>query len=358
MSFNAKGATFEGYPALLASLPTLSNEQKAVCAALRAIMDTTESEPLKFRLNVADLDTEDLEELYKMQSLLPGGHGVTLPSLGVEEYSCFPQDFGQGMSLLRKPYNLISGGQPPPMVSLQAGDTFTSLRDFSVQHTIATIMEHWEGQTTLRQFARGKHEVTIFNSGEYAVIAMNFRELPNQDTSAKQRKMRLPRELEIDITFEVPGMGMREFKAHLESQPLGLPEHDAFFIIADHTPMWFGDKANDVYRALWYSEVFELLPHLNSFLLDSQRKAIEKITIISYEHWHPILLNQRHDQIEEIDVTAGIDVRPDVLADALKWLRQCKPWNEQQLKVIDSIHRAKGRLCLCSGIAGSGKSTL
>lgn len=74
----------------------------------------------------------------------------------------------------------------------------------------------------------------------------------------------------------------------------------------------------------------------------------------SYEPFKAIILNQLHDSIEEIDVTAGIDVAPEVLANAEKWLRECKPWNKKQLEVIESsLHRAKERLAICSGIAGT-----
>ncbi|KAK4499400.1 hypothetical protein PRZ48_009914 [Zasmidium cellare] len=359
ISFEAKGATCEGFNTVVIDDPRFSRDQKSIYKFLKGLVTSTDVEMLQFRLHVKDLGKRSLKQLRQLRSLLPGGDGPTIPSIGVPEYSCYPSDIRECSVAVRKPHRLINRPHPPPMVALQAGDTFSSLAEFAVQHTVSVSMQHFEGQTALRSFARANNQVTVYRSGRYAVIAMKFGEIPNTGTYSRPSKIRLPKELEIDIHFDVPGKGVCKFKAHLESQPLDLPDHDALFIIADHRPEWFGEAAHDPTDAeVEYVDVLELEPHYNSFLFESQLEAIEEFLEPSYKDWHTILLNQLHAPIKEVDVTAGLDVAPDKLADALKWLRECQPWNEQQLKLINSIHSTRGRLILGTGMAGSGQGTL
>ncbi|KAF2163913.1 hypothetical protein M409DRAFT_25690 [Zasmidium cellare ATCC 36951] len=361
ISFEAKGATSEGFNKVASSLPTFSPVQKSIYTLLHGLIDTPVAERLQFRLHVADLNEFSRRDLRQLRSLLPGGDGPDLPSIGVAEYSCFPDTVDEISEMMRSPWQLINSSHPPPMVALPAGDTCRSMKEFTVQHAVSTSVQYWESATALREFSRGRHRVTLFSSDEYAVIAMTFGEIPDLDDVARvsRPQIRLPGGLEIDVEFHIPQFGTRSFKAHLESEPLGLPEHDAFFIIAKHTPSWFGDKIHKATdRVSWYADVIEVKPHFNSFLFDSQIKTMELLPTDAYKKWHPIALNQLHTSIPQIDVTAGLNVAPDKLAGALKWLRECKPWNKGQLELIDSIHHTKGRLALCSGIAGSGKTEL
>ena len=39
-------------------------------------------------------------------------------------------------------------------------------------------------------------------------------------------------------------------------------------------------------------------------------------------------------------------------------LRTCKPWNEEQLQVMDGLKHVKGSMSIVLGPAGSGKTTL
>ena len=184
-------------------------------------------------------------------------------------------------------------------------------------------------------------------------------------------KYRLPRELFSEIMFdgddqvmyEVDNENRRRFEGYLETEAMGLPPHDAFFVITSRSLPWFEaigkavrDPAQPNPKPLKYNNV-KFKPLYPCFTLHSQLQTANVLQRSNCQ-WHDIMLNQDHSNLKEVNITADLEIEPEKLREADEWLRDWRKWNPEQRQVIDSIHKAKGGFVITEGIAGTGKTLL
>ncbi|KAK5111305.1 hypothetical protein LTR85_012200 [Meristemomyces frigidus] len=342
LSFDANGATCSGFSNAEQHREQMTSMQKIIVSKLRGLLDSQVWSSHAFQLNVKDVRRPLRDELRRVLERLPTGHEPQLPSLGRREYAAFRNDDG-GITVdarsPRTPYELMNSIPSLPTVAMGCGDTISSEVEGAVQLKMSAAIADAEARTALQLWARATHQGTLFRVGRFAVLAVNF-----------GRVVHLA----------------KEFDGYLESEALGLPTHDAFFVITSRAVKWFGYGAKDPslpddnrqYRAVRF------VPHYNSFTFSSQLQTVGQLLRgnlpekARMRDWHAVLLNQLHDEIEDVDLTEGLGITPDELQAAKEWLYEWRPWNEEQKEVLKTIHKAKGRMSITMGIAGSGKTLI
>lgn len=140
-------------------------------------------------------------------------------------------------------------------------------------------MQDWEHQTSLLQFAKGKHKVAFYWVEPFFVIAMNSRDVPKFGNKSKSSALRLPNELEVDFDIFVPekpydpydgNLLTERCKAHVETHPMGIKgDYQTFLIVADKSLRYLA-KADLKNEHPKYYEVTGFEPHPPNFLLKSQ----------------------------------------------------------------------------------------
>ena len=132
------------------------------------------------------------------------------------------------------------------------------------------------------------------------------------------------------------------------TDPMGMPGgYDAYFVIATGLAksQFRSKEGNPITRTMIFK------PHIPSFTLHS---GLQGLNQLQHSRWRDVLKNQDHSKMKLVDMTAGIN--PDLVAKADKWIRSVVKWNPERLQVIDSVHKAKGRLVITMGPAGTGKT--
>lgn len=349
-----------GFTKLMSLFNTLDDDQKIIVRQLRALatqVPPEEAKTIRVTLSMNHAFPEVHAGFLEVCEHIHSGTRATFPTIGVPEYGNFPKD----KDTVRSPWEWINMRAPVPMVPIPVYDTYSSLHEFGVQQSICAIMTDWEGQTELQKLSQGPHKAAVYAVDELAVIALNFSEGCRTRINGKpEGKIRLPDELDITATFKVPGMSdATKFTAYHEARMVGLPPHDAFFIVTSHPLKWFGDAANDSSNSRAdHATVGVIWPHMNSFLLSSVLQTLNVLPLPRYERWHPLVLCQDLASSEEEDTMQGIDVPDELKNEAIQWARSAMAWNPEQLKVFDAIHHAKGGIVACTGIAGTGKTTI
>ncbi|KAK4548249.1 hypothetical protein LTR36_010119 [Oleoguttula mirabilis] len=364
IKFQTNGATCTGLNNAISSEALLSGVQKAMLYVLRELAQSSVPRWLHFDLYTHELTsnfyTQELCDLHQIVARLPGGDTAML-SLGRPEYSAFRPRVGilaiREPSDLVRPNDLMRGRLP--MVPLPCGDTFSSTTEGVIQLAYSAGISDAETRQALELWARARHSGTLFKVGHFPILALNYGYFSKLGSANQDLRYRLPRELHAELTFSIPGAYEVKYEGYLETEALGLRAHDAFFVITSHPVKWFEaafkqnkDEKNPIYRDV------RVKPHYNSFTYHSQLQTLHELQLESNSRWHPILLNQRHDLIPDHDLTAGLDIDPQKLEEAEKWLRGWREWNSEQLDVLASIHKAKGRMVITMGIAGTGKTLL
>ena len=314
-------------------------------------------------LSMDELSAQSTSDLHKVFTSLPGFRTSRLPSLNMEEYAAFTQRRDGTVSSSRNdmgPYTLMNAKLPHSMCPLASSYTFTSVKEFAVELGYSAAAADAESNEALRLWASVSHRGKLFRIAEFAVLAVTFKPFETLGDTKERVKYRLPRELHSEMS--IAGVG-RDYstircKGYLETEPMGLPYSDAFFVITSRSPRVFDEVIRDPSDKDGQEFNVQFTPHHSSFACSSQMETIELIQGRRYAHWHPIMLNQLHKDIPYVDLTEGHGISDERLAEAEAWLRSWKPWNPEQLRVLDSIHHAKGRFSLTMGIAGTGKTLI
>lgn len=353
LSFKTTGATSSGFGKIADLSDRLTNSQKEILSLLRSLT-LLRQEPRSGKIRLL----ESHPEFEKIRDYLPGGKKPLLATIGVPEYTNFPN----GPEACRKPLNWIRLKIPNPMVPLPGCTTYSSLHEFQAQQRVGAVMTDLEGSLELQPLRRDglTHQARIYEVQGFAVVGLDLNRRCRIKVNGKSRKIRLPHELEITATFlEAAGL-VYEFRGYHDARMTGLPRHDAFFVVTSHTPHDFRhsitDDPLDNTSSTW--TVCNLKPHKNRFLLDSILRTISLLPNERFKAWHPFVLCQSFETLKEVDVLKDIKVPEEKKADAIKWARNAVAWNTEQLQVLDALHCAKGRVIACTGIAGTGKTTL
>lgn len=289
VSFLGSASNCEGFAELPQYEDRLSDTQKRVIKTLRSLARQTEPKHLELLLQTQSLSASDLAEFDKLCMRLPGGSGHTFPSIGVADFSNFPDVINR----IQRPHNLMTLPAHNPMVPLHCGDVFRSPEEWRAQSVLATVMSNWEGYTGLHQWSQADHKATVYRWKDFAVLAMKFGKISNIGNASKESPCRLPNGLEIRFGLS---SHEEEFTATHEAHLPGPPSHDAYFVITSHDINWFVRRSTindaDDEKPL-YRYVNDLRPHENSFLIASLvRAATAMIENPQHHIWHPILLCQ------------------------------------------------------------------
>ena len=233
---------------------------------------------------------------------------------------------------------------------------------YRAEQKAAICAPYHENQLALEAFANCRnHQVALFKDDDCVVICMKFDPyMAKLGGKNKDDFLRLSADMEIKLKFEYPAgsAGFSDIIA-FSNDDTGLDGHDAYFTITSHHKEWFTGMVHEKGDTdVKYAKVSELEPHANRFQYESSLNALSTFMDDDFSDWHAIALNQLHDSIPIVDFAAGLPVSETVLVEAKQWLRSCMPWNERQLQAIEDMHRAKGRVQLICGVAGTGKTTL
>ena len=108
IDFIANGATSEGFNVSAG----LSRRQKAIFDGLRQLLAPGNRQKIHLDLFTADISSADMAALSAVLQRLPGGKGPLLPTIGIDEYSCFETDF----QCILHPLKNMRKDPPMPMV--------------------------------------------------------------------------------------------------------------------------------------------------------------------------------------------------------------------------------------------------
>ena len=128
------GATSSGFGKVAQFESRFGEGERETVRGLRSLLDPEGDRTITLDLDDCFLYPWQIYQLTEIYKRLPGGTGVTLPSFGRPEYSIFsPSDkIGIHADVTFRPYRLMSKGFP--MVSLQAPNSFTSVKEAIAQH--------------------------------------------------------------------------------------------------------------------------------------------------------------------------------------------------------------------------------
>ncbi|KAH9833625.1 AAA domain, partial [Teratosphaeria destructans] len=407
ISFTAGPATVEGIN-IAEGNADLGQDAWEVIKLLRSFVSKEERHEVKIKLNMGSAKAPVIAEMEKIFARLPGGKSSQLPSIGQTEYAAWgshPNQVHSQYGGMLRPAKLLSGNAKHPMVSLECGDTFSTVKEAGVQLAYAATAAHFEAVEAVKLWASVPHRAKLFSVGYFPVIGVNFRDFPRLGSIKDKITFRLPNQMTAEFRFqatEAPverGLGAlhvdyhgaqrdecRESQGckfvdalsqtatnssgsrHSELSPdfanvwavlvdnvSGLPPHDAFFQITSEPPSFFSNEQTP------YLDI-EIKPEMISATFAAQLDTIAELQRGKNARWHGVLLNQIHDVLDSVDLTqardAGAVIPPHERAHADRWLRGFVRWNAEQLAVIDGVKKAKGGVIIVMGPAGTGKTLL
>lgn len=380
---SSTGATYEGVTLLHRVQERFGQDEKDAVTMLQSLARRSPKKQLHFVLQCQEMSLTDRADFQKIIARLPGGHAGLFSSIGVPEFSNYPLDEKGNMLL---PKALMTLATPNPMVPLDCPYTFGSFAHLRADQLGFASMSQWENETALRLFAMCPHRVAVYALNGTPIIAMKFG-APPENALTTAGGMRLPNELEIRVTLNIPGVGIKEYTAVRDPYLQGLPPHDAYFMVTSHDLHQFNGRysihddykdSEDKDKAIdgsdqdtdssddsnagreddkpQYMPILSLSPHPTNFLLRSLTSAINSLSSPKHDRFLQIALGQEFKSIKQIDVTAGLNVRGPMAQEAIKRLRN-KKWNTEQRQVVDQMTCAKGGISLVTGTAGTGKTT-
>ncbi|KAI7371119.1 hypothetical protein KC354_g790 [Hortaea werneckii] len=262
-----------------------------------------------------------------------------------------------------------------PMVPLPVADVFATLDEAAAELSMASTITERERNESLGLWASPKkpHQATLYAVDELPILGIDFGDFkPLQQAD----KFTLPDRLYADISFSLPNGYSKKYAAFHYPNALGLPRHDAYFVITSVDRSHFGRLCHDLKAESSARQAenpvaerpptaerprFKVTvePHYNSFTSNGQLQTVGLLCQgYANQRWHRILLNQLHEAIGDIDMTEGAGVSKKEKDDAYKQLIDFMTWNAEQLKVIEGIRRAPDGMLVVLGPAGTGKTSL
>ncbi|KAI7090632.1 hypothetical protein KC356_g1315 [Hortaea werneckii] len=378
--FEAGRPTSSGFGQVPRFVSRMSGEQRQAIDFLRQLRCSEEIRTFTFKLNQSALTARDKSQLNKVYERLPGGNPkLLLPSIGRREYAAFPRlkhDLPIYGCYEHEIDAMIKTSPPFPMVHLPVADEFATLKEAAAELSMASTITERERKESLRLWANptSSHKATLYALDERPILGIGF---GKYDPLQGMDRFTLPEHLYADITIFLPGTNVGiDFAAFHYPSALGLPPHDAYFVItsvdgshfrqlcrhlnAELTDLKAGNPASKHPRTTTQqSFAVEIKPHYNSFTCSGQLKTLKLLCHPgANQRWHRILLNQQHDAIEEVDMTKGADISEKEEREAYQQLLDFMPWNAEQMEVIKGIRKAPDRMQIVLGPAGTGKTSL
>ncbi|KAI6816279.1 hypothetical protein KC365_g15540 [Hortaea werneckii] len=380
VEFSAGRPTSSGFGRIRKHLSEMGDEQRQVVKRLALLCFEEEIRLFNFKLDQSGLTVRDKVELDKIYDRLPGGNPkMLLPSIGCREYAAF---FAGGRSMpiygVEKQYGIGAMMETTPlfpMVPLPVADVFATLDEAAAELSMASTITERERNESLGLWASPKkpHQATLYAVDELPILGIDFGDFkPLQQAD----KFTLPDRLYADISFSLPNGYSKKYAAFHYPNALGLPRHDAYFVITSVDRSHFGRLCHDLKAESSARQAenpvaerpptaerprFKVTvePHYNSFTSNGQLQTVGLLCQgYANQRWHRILLNQLHEAIGDIDMTEGAGVSKKEKDDAYKQLIDFMTWNAEQLKVIEGIRRAPDGMLVVLGPAGTGKTSL
>lgn len=359
ISFTAGAATCSGFNHLAKCSSRLDQDGQQIAKLLRSFTETETQQHMRFRLHPGRLTDNDRIQLEKIYSRLPGGSGLLLPSIGQVEFVAFGQ-YGSHVHAevesMRRPFHLLSGPAPHPMVSLKCDDTFSTVKEAGMQLAYTANTGFAEQAEALRLWADVAHSGRILQQGKLFVLGVRFKKFLTLGGARDSIAFRLPDDFSCSLVLKIkslPGNDDYKFRTSgtLTHSQIAFPGHDALFLL-DLSSMQAEEEVN--WEIMQDADRFEVhaTPYMVNVTLKRQLETVADLQMSKNRRWHPILLNQMHDQLSEIDIASECRVSDEVHAISMRWLLEWKDWNAEQLGVIDGIRKAKGGMVIVMGPAG------
>jgi hypothetical protein len=345
LSFTTTNATCAGFGNVGGVEHRFGESEREIVSVLKGYLDAGPAKQVVLKLHDHELKEEQLRAVEDVRGHLPGGQKALLPSIAHRTET-------QAVAFDPRPYTTQLRGEQPELVevSLDCFDFFTTVDEACTQLWHSASVHHAEEYEALRLWSSVAHSASLHKCGGQHVLAVMFGDHPTLGND--KSKLRLPKSLEVKVTWGVPRALVRATGWLLPDNP-GLPHHHAFFRISPGQDLEdFISKQGRTPRKF----MVRLDPHENKFAANAHRA-----TVMDLQHarqFHELLLNQRHDKIQSYDTTAKADLPPADRQALDTALRTCKPWSAEQLQVIDSVTSAKGKFSVVLGTAGTGKTTL
>ncbi|KAI6886303.1 hypothetical protein KC360_g2948 [Hortaea werneckii] len=382
VQFSAGRPTSSGFGQIRKHLSEMGDEQRQVVGCLALLCFEEQIRLFIFKLDQSGLTVRDKVELDKIYDRLPGGNPeMLLPSIDRREYAAFPAGHDNvpiyGIEKQHEIGAMMYTTPPFPMVPFPVADEFATLNDAAAELSMASAITERERNESLRLWARASskspHQATLYAVDELPILGINF---GNFYSLQQADKFTLPDRLYADISFSLPNGYSKKYAAFHYPNALGLPRHDAYFVITSVDRSHFGKFCHDLKAESSVRKAenpvaerpttaerpqFKVTvePHYNSFTSNGQLKTVGLLCQgYANQRWHRILLNQLHQAIGEIDMTGGAGVSKKEKDDAYKQLIDFMTWNAEQLKVIEEIRRAPDGMLVVLGPVGTGKTSL
>ncbi|RMY58384.1 hypothetical protein D0863_12283 [Hortaea werneckii] len=375
--FKAGRPTVSGFGRVRECKSRMSEEQLRAVRLLKQLRCSEGVTSFTFKLDQSALTARDKLELSKIYDRLPGGNPkMLLPSIGRREYAAFPvgQHYLPIYGSREHEINAMLKASPPfPMVPVPVADEFATPREAAAELSMASTITERERNESLRLWASPRHRATLYALHERPLIGINF---GGYNRLQGMNKFTLPEHLYAEITIFLPGTGGIKFAAFHYPNALGLPKHDAYFVITSTDVMHFRQLCSHLKAELTDLKAGNPLPkdsgttkkqrfavriepHYNSFTYHGQLKTLELLCHKgANQRWHRILLNQQHDAIADVDMTKDADISEEEEKEAYNQLVNFMPWNAEQMEVIEGIRKAPDGMQIVLGPAGTGKTSL
>nr|POE87740.1 hypothetical protein CFP56_10969 [Quercus suber] len=360
ISFTAGAATCSGFNNLINRYPHLDERCQEIATLLQSFLEDNRGHRICLRLHTTRLTEDELFQLQKIYTRLPGGANLLLPSIGQAEYSAFGEydthiDCASDTHI-RRPYHLLQGAAKHPMVPLECGDTFSTVKEAGVQFAYAASAEHAEQTQALKLWSGVPHTGCVYRRGHIFTLGIRFSKYRVLGGAKSGLCLRLPDDLSCKVAMK-PLFGddtdVLEASATLTYDTFAFPPADALFILRGPlTKRETGDVMT--WDAVPDSAQYEVhfAPRKNQITFQRQLRTIADLEAPRSSRWHPILLNQVHRGLPVVNLTSGSNSPDQVQAAALQWLRDWQQWNPEQLSVIDALEETKGGMVIVMGPAG------
>lgn len=364
ITFTANGATSTGLGSIKRSRFHIQRPERRILSCLAALYKSS-SAAIDIKLDLSALTEAQRSSLGDIDQRLPGGSGQLLPSFSKPEYFALDDKstFSMSKDLLKFPHDLIKAEVPFPMVALAAQETFRTPKQAALHLGYAAYHAELEVTTAVRAWAKSTHRAAIFRIAQYdvPVLAVRFaKDFTRLSGPREEMKFKLPHEMHTLATFagDKDEGRTRELNLVLD-EVSGLPHHDAAFLILNEGGFArLEEQDKVVYKTDSLHPVFadiDFDPRLESPTLNAYLATANKLLERSH-CWIPHLLNQNTSQLQDVDLTDGVE--PELVREADQWLFGWRDWNPEQRQVLEDIHRAKGRMVITKGPAGTGKTTV
>ena len=255
--------------------------------------------------------------------------------------------------------------RPHPGTPVKHTMVFADQEDALITLAYGAYLEHEEQNATFEAVRRDAHEVRLCSVDSRVLALVNFSSPPT--TGLPHDRFRLDDRTKVELRIGEGCMnaddGRSAYAAGLVvANVFNLPRCDLLILITDKNARALKLLAQpiDVFQAGDETKLTKSKVHVSPQLFKMPYKMEVDAVTRAYgpgcatEHL-PFLLGDgsRLEPTTPVNPAISSNVRS-----RLSELRTAKPWNKQQLKVIDSVHQPAGGAIIVTGPGGTGKTEL